>query len=67
MHWARRALGVASVAAISSCAPTHVEPPEFSDPNAECLPPSLAEYGPAYAARMRALHRVSIERHAIAT
>ena len=67
MHWARRALGFASVAASLSCAPTRVEPPGFVDPNAECLPPSFAEYGPAYLARMRALHRESIERNAVAT
>lgn len=66
MHWARRALGFASVAAGLSCAPTRVEPPEFIDPNAECLPPSFAESGPADFARMRALHRASIDLHALA-
>lgn len=64
MPWSRRALGFASVAASLSCAPTRVEPPEFVDPNAECLPPSFAEHGPADFARMRALHRASIGLHA---
>jgi hypothetical protein len=60
MPWIRRALGFASVAASLSCAPTRVEPPEFVDPNAVCLPPSFAEHGPADFARMRSLHRESV-------